>query len=315
MDFGALLLLTFAQGALTVETETPASTCPDPSALNALIAERVSDTAQSTYTLRHALVTDAQSGQSYVRARLYDATEVILLERLIPVEHGDCSAVPLAITVILENYFAGPAPNGEEPTPAETSATAGQTASRGDHGAPTAAARRVRKPRFRILGGFNLLAGPAAGLELGVNYFFSTNAFVHAHMRAQLHPAAASEQGISFVHSSQGVYLGSGLYIPLVTWAALTFSPEIGLHYQRIEVRDDQVLDTSTRNRLVPSLGGRLDLNLCLTNRLWLGAGGRLSDWLGGSRFTVEQIQAPDLEVLGLPTLDWDAHLFIVYWL
>ncbi len=314
MDVGSLLFLTLSCGALNVESDTPLAQCPDSAATQAAIAERLGSSDIAPHTLRYAFVTDAQSGQSYVRVRLYNAEEAILLERLIPLENADCSSAPLAIAVIAESYLnAVPAP-----PPSSTSATLPQVQSeqtQAAQGAGSRAAPSRRRRLFRFEAGGALLRGLVPGLELGLGFFFAPQGVVHAGLRFQVLPVKHHEQGLTMTSSSQSLYLGSGWSWPFVPWASLLLLPELGLHYQRAQLRGDDVIDTSARTRLVPSVGGRMDINVQLDRRFWMGAGGRLSTWLGGARFTVEQVHGQALEVLALPTLDWDAHLFFSYWL
>jgi len=319
MNLGTLLFLTLSSGVLNVESETPHEQCPDPVATRAAITERLVATQLTPHTLHYAFVTDAQSGQSYVRVRLYNAEEAILLERLLPIENGDCSSAPVAIAVIAESYLnAVPAP---APDPVESDAAASAVpATQPSEASPvqqtnSAATQPRRRRLFRLEGGGALLQGPAPGLELGLGFFFHPQGVLHASLRFQISPIKHHEQGLTMTSSSQSLYLGTGWSWPFVPWASLLLLPELGLHYQRAQLRGDEVLDTSARTRFVPSLGGRLDLNFQLNNHFWMGAGGRLSAWLGGSQFTVEQVHGQPLEVLALPALDWDAHLFFSYWL
>src|SRR6187551_3456850 len=106
MVLGSILMLALGQVALTVISDSEHSTCPDTQATRKLVAERLADRPLDDHTVHHAYVTDAQSGQSYVRLRLFNGERAILLERLIPVQGSDCADVPLAIAIIIENYFS-----------------------------------------------------------------------------------------------------------------------------------------------------------------------------------------------------------------
>lgn len=315
MNLGMLLLFTLRSGALIVESETPLATCPDPVLTQAAIDERLGSTRLGQHSLRYAFVTDAQSGQSYVRVRLYSAEDAILLERLIPIENGDCSAVPLAIAVIAESYLSAVPALASTPESASVTAPEPSQAQAAGPEPPRPDAPRAHRRLFRLEGGGSLLAGPAPGVELGLGYFFTSHGVLRAGLRLQIIPVEHHEQGLTMSSSSQSLYIGSGWSWPLVPWASLLLLPELGMHYQRAQLRGDAVINTGAQARLVPSVGGRVDFNVRLSKRFWLGAGGRLSNWLGGARFTVEQVRGPALEVLPLPQLDWDAHLFFSYWL
>jgi len=315
MNLGMFLFFTLRSGALIVESETPLATCPDPAATQAAIDERLGSARLGRHSLRYAYVTDAQSGQSYVRVRLYSAEDAILLERLIPIENGDCSAAPLAIAVIAESYLStAPALAAQPKSPSVAAPPPNQAQPPAQESRPREAPL-ARRRLFRLDGGGSLLAGPAAGVELGLGYFFTAYGILRAGLRLQIIPVEHHEQGLTMNSTSQSLYVGSGWHWPFVPWASLLLLPELGAHYQRAQLRGDAVINTGAQGRVVPSVGGRVDLNLRLNNRFWFGAGGRLSTWLGGARFTVEQVHGPALEVLALPKLDWDAHLFFSYWL
>jgi hypothetical protein len=312
MDLGTLLFLTLSYGALNVESETPLALCPDPAAAQAAIAERLGTSHITPHTLRYAFVTDAQSGQSYVRVRLYNTEEAILLERLIPIENGDCSSAPLAIAVIAESYLnAVPTSTpGSPQVPADDTAPAPAAPPQESQVAPSR-----RRRTFRLEAGGALLTGFVPGFEVGLGFSFAPQGLLHAGLRFQVVPVKHHEQGLTMTSSSPTLYLGSGWSWPFVPWASLLLLPEMGLHHQRAQLRGDDVLDTSARTRFVPSLGGRIDVNAQLDRHLWMGVGGRMSAWLEGARFTVEQVHGEALEVLSLPALDWDVHLFLSYWL
>src|SRR5690606_26083689 len=141
-------------------------------------------------------VTDAQSGQSYVRIVLFNQKQAMLLERLIPVENNDCSDVPLAIATIAAHYFSEVSVPKEalqsDPAPEKQP----ENQSDRDHAAvkksdqePRHAAERVegheQSNLTRLYGSINVGPGGMPFLELGISYFFVARGFIDFSLKAQ----------------------------------------------------------------------------------------------------------------------------------
>lgn len=319
MDLASLLFLALGQPELTVVAEDEHSRCPDLVETQRLVNERVDGHLESAHELHQQVVTDAQSGQSYVRIRLFNLEHAILLERLIPVENNDCADVPLAIATIAEHYFYDvsvtnaaapplPTPEQREESQLEASESLKQsTLSVAD------TKQQNKSSRTRVYGSVAVGHDGRPFLELGLNQFFVPRGFIDLSMRAQLVRAQHKEEGYQITHMRHSLYLGSGLQLPLHPSLALTFVPQLGIAYQQAELEGDQVVSEGVHARFVPSIGIKSDLFFKWTNRFWLGLGGRVHEQLGGQRFVISRANEPPLEVLPLPALDFDVHLVVSY--
>ncbi len=315
------LLCALGQLALTVVSDGQSSTCPDPELTQRLIDARMADSIAPRHNLHQEFVTDAQSGQSYVRLRLYNENDAMLLERLLPVEDDDCADVPLAVAIILENYFSDISPPVSSPAetdgPPRTPATAGEATPDPPTDQPVEppATPPVEPQPLRgtIWGGLNMGAEAALSIELGFNYFFSSRGFLDLSVDTQLFRTRHTEGDYQIAHSIHSFYLGSGFVLPLSESAGLNVAPQIGAHYQRAILRGDNVQDAGTKGRIIASLGLKTLLSFDLSRRLLLGVGARVGAYLAGPHLIVTVPNEAPTELYPLPRFDWDGHLLVGY--
>ncbi len=341
---GSPLLLALGQLPLIVTGDGNTANCPDPAVTQELVQQRVNDLAPANHEIQHAFVTDAQSGHSYVRLRLYNGRRLMLIERLIPADPDHCDDIPLAIAVIVENYFAAlssqpddqPVPEeGEtkgtdlkkptrstiapsaQPTHSTPSTPSSRTDSTKDAREEQAgsSARPKKSPptnlRSRLFVGLSYGAKRAVSLEIGYDYFFARFAFLNVALNAQVYKTHHKESEVRFVHTIQSLYLGSGLHLKIAPALHFDLSPQLGLHYQRAELQGDNVVTDEAHGRLVASAGAKGLFSLDLADHVWLGIGGRFGAWLGGPRFVLQVPNASPLELYALPRLDWDTHMTV----
>lgn len=326
MDLGSLLILGLVgQPELIVVGKAGQEHCPDLILTQRLVNERVAGRLESAHQLHQEFVTDAQSGQSYVRIVLFNQKQAMLLERLIPVENNDCSDVPLAIATIAEHYFSEVSVPKEALQSDSAPEKQAENQSDRDHATvkksdqePRHAAERVegheQSNLTRLYGSINVGQGGMPFLELGISYFFVARGFIDFSLKAQLFRTQDEQSDYLIAHLSHSLYLGSGVQLPLHRLLALSVVPQLGIFYERAELKDEQAVSEGVRARVVPSLGIKSDFYFKWTDRFWIGIGGRVHERFGGRRFVIARANDAPLEVLPLPSLDFDAHFLVSYW-
>ena len=348
MQLGWLIFLAFGQGPFTVDGGDWKSSCALAENTENLVVDRLGEPLPRDQSVHLEQVHDSQTGKVYVRVRLLDADDAILLERLMPSTDDDCQDIPVAVAIILEGYYENLAakqpevPPSEEVKPTATEpvvdasppaasnqpprhllprlappSAASPSAAPPSAASPSAAPPTVIEPprrSARLTLGPSLSSLRTLGLGVALDYFIVPHNFVTLTAHVQPRRLKIDEKSYSLLLTQHDVAVGSAVWLPIGDTFAFSIAPEIGLAFQGLELNDDATNSRGNRWRVSPTWGGRVTAEVALSRRVWLGAAARTNAAISCEHFVVRRPGRASVEIWQLPQLTSSAELFLAHW-